>query len=103
MRLALSSAGLQDWNGDVLAVGLLKTEEDRSRLALSKRFPGLEAMLEHQDFKGKPGEHLVLHPMREDAPSRLIVMGLGDPESLGLDGLRRAAAKAAVAAPGCAR
>ncbi|WP_413441052.1 leucyl aminopeptidase [Synechococcus sp. MIT S1220] len=101
MRLSLSSAGLQDWNGDVLAVGLLKTEENSSTQALCTQFPGLEAMLELQDFKGKPGESLVLHPMREGAPARLIVLGLGEPESLGLDGLRKAAAKAARSAIGC--
>ena len=101
MRLSLSSAGLKDWAGDVLVVGLLNEESDQDRAVLSERFPGLETALEQQAFKAKPSDQVVLHPLQEGGPSRLIVLGLGDAAGLSLDGVRAAAARAAKASIGC--
>ena len=101
MRLSLSSSGLKNWDGDVLVVGLLKDESEPHRAELNERFPGLEAVLEHQAFKAKPSDQVVLHPLQEGGPSRLIVLGLGEADALSLDGLRAAAARAAKASIGC--
>ena len=49
MRFSLSTTGLQDWNGDVLVVGLL---QDQPATDLEARFPGLGAALAQQQFKG---------------------------------------------------
>ena len=40
MRFSLSSAGVQEWNGDVLAVGLPQGDVDATATALEKRFAG---------------------------------------------------------------
>ena len=60
MRFSLSTAGLQDWNGDVLVVGLL---QDQPATDLEARFPGLGAALAQQQFKGKPSEQLLINPV----------------------------------------
>ena len=101
MRLSLSSSGLKNWDGDVLVVGLLKEESEPHRAELSERFPGLEVVLEQQAFQAKPSDQVVLHPLQEGGPSRLIVLGLGEAAALSLDGLRAAAARAAKASIGC--
>ena len=38
MRFSLSSAGLQEWNGDVLAVGLPQGDVDATATVLEQRF-----------------------------------------------------------------
>ena len=101
MRLSLSSSGLKNWDGDVLVVGLLNEESEPHRAELSERFPGLEAVLEQQAFKAKPYDQVMLHPLQEGGPSRLIVLGLGEAAALSLDGLRAAAARAGKASIGC--
>ena len=99
MRLSLSSADLQDWNGDVLVVGLLEGDPAGTVTQLEQRFPGLTAALEAQEFKGKPSEQVVLTPLTT-APAKVAVLGMGAAEKLDLDGLRLAAARAAKAAVG---
>ena len=59
MRFSLSSAGLQDWNGDVLAVGLPQGDPSETAAELDKRFNGLVATLEKRKFKGKSSETFV--------------------------------------------
>lgn len=97
MRPSLSSAALQDWNGDVLVVGLLKDDAGTSRGTLEQRFSGLGSALEQQDFKAKPGEQVVFNLLDPQGPKRLVVLGLGEPEAFTLTSLRSAAAKAAKA------
>ena len=41
MRFSLSSAGLQEWNGDVLVVGLPQGAPDETATALEQRFAGV--------------------------------------------------------------
>ena len=97
MRFSLSTAGLQDWNGDVLVVGLL---QDQPATDLEARFPGLGAALAQQQFKGKPSEQLLINRLGNDGPQRLVVLGLGPANAFNLDGVRSAAARAAKAASG---
>ena len=101
MRPSLSSAALQDWSGDVLVVGLLKDDASGSRGNLEQRFSGLGSALEQQEFKAKSGEQVVFNLLADQGPRRLVVLGLGEPESFTLNGLRNAAAKGAKASSGC--
>ena len=100
MRFSLSSAGLQEWNGDVLAVGLPQGDVDATATALEQRFAGITEALKQQEFKGKPGDQLVLTPLG-GGPQRLVVLGLGESDGIDADRLRGAAARAAKAAIGC--
>ena len=97
MRSSLSSAGLQNWSGDVLVVGLL---QDQPATDLDSRFAGLSAALERQQFKGKPSEQLLINRLEADGPKRLVVLGLGPASNFNLQRVRSAAARAAKAAIG---
>ena len=100
MRFSLSSAGLQEWNGDVLAVGLPQGDVDATATALEQRFAGITDALKQQKFKGKPGDQLVITPLG-GGPQRLVVLGLGESDAIDTERLRGAAARAAKAAIGC--
>ena len=100
MRFSLSSTGLQEWNGDVLAVGLPQGDAEATATALEQRFAGITEALKQQEFKGKPGDQLVITPLG-GGPQRLVVLGLGDGDGIDADCLRGAAARAAKAAIGC--
>ena len=100
MRFSLSSAGLQEWNGDVLAVGLPQGDADATATALEQRFAGITEALKQQEFKGKPGDQLVITPLG-GGPQRLVVLGLGESDGIDAERLRGAAARAAKAAIGC--
>ena len=99
MRLSLSSASLQDWNGDVLVAGVLEGDAAGTIGRLEQRFPGLNAALEAQEFKAKASEQVALTPL-SSSPSKVVVLGLGKAERLDLDALRLAAARAAKASIG---
>ena len=99
MRLSLSSAGLQDWNGDVLVAGVLEGDAAGTIGRLEQRFPGLNAALEAQEFKAKASEQVALTPL-SSSPAKVVVLGLGKAERLDLDALRMAAARAAKASIG---
>ena len=100
MRFSLSSTGLHAWNGDVLAVGLPQGDVDATATALEQRFAGITDALKQQEFKGKPGDQLVITPLG-GGPQRLVVLGLGESDGIDTDRLRGAAARAAKAAIGC--
>ena len=90
MRFSLSSAGLQEWNGDVLAVGLPQGDVDATATALEQRFAGITEALKQQEFKGKPGDQLVITPLG-GGPQRLVVLGLGERDGIDAERLRGAA------------
>ena len=100
MRFSLSSTGLQEWTGDVLAVGLPQGDVETTATALEQRFTGITAALKQQEFKGKPGDQLVITPLAAGL-QRLVVLGVGDADAMDADSLRGAAARAAKAAIGC--
>ena len=100
MRFSLSSTGLFAWNGDVLAVGLPQGDVDATATALEQRFAGITDALKQQEFKGKPGDQLVITPLG-GGPQRLVVLGLGESDGIDTDRLRGAAARAAKASIGC--
>ena len=100
MRFSLSSSGLQEWNGNVLAVGLPQGDANDTATALEQRFAGITETLKQQEFKGKPGDQLVITPLGAGL-QRLVVLGLGDTDAIDTNSLRGAAARAAKAAIGC--
>ena len=100
MRFSLSSSGLQEWNGDVLAVGLPQGDANHTATALEQRFAGITETLKQQEFKGKPGDQLVITPLGAGL-QRLVVLGLGDSDGIDAESLRGAAARAAKASIGC--
>ena len=101
MRLSISSTNLKEWSGDVLVVGLPKGEPSTTAAHLESRFPGVSTALSQQAFEGKTGQKLVLNPLANANPQRLVLIGLGDADSIDLDGLRAAAAAGAQASIGC--
>ena len=53
-------------------------------------------LLSSGDMSGKPSEQIVLYPTKGEAtPKRLLLIGLGKPEKITLEAVRRAAARAA--------
>ena len=100
MRFSISSADLQTWSGDVLVVGLPQGEPSETAKDLEQRFAGLTDALKQQEFKGKPGDQLVITPLAAGL-QRLVVLGLGEADGVDADALRGAAARAAKAAIGC--
>ena len=68
--------------------------------ALEQRFAGITDALKQQEFKGKPGDQLVITPLG-GGPQRLVVLGLGESDTIDTERLRGAAARAAKAAIGC--
>ena len=101
MRLSISSTNVKEWSGDVLVVGLAKGDPSTTAVNLENRFPGVSNALSQQAFEGKTGQKLVLHPLVDGNPQRLVLIGLGDSDAIDLDGLRTAAAAAAQASIGC--
>ena len=99
MRFSLSSTGLQEWNGDVLVVGLPQGAPDETATALEQRFAGVTDALKQQDFKGKRGDQLVITPLAAGL-QRLVVLGLGEADGIDGESLRSGAARAAKAAIG---
>ena len=99
MRFSLSSTGLQEWNGDVLVVGLPQGAPDETATALEQRFAGVTDALKQQDFKGKRGDQLVITPLAAGL-QRLVVLGLGEADGIDGESLRGGAARAAKAAIG---
>ncbi|MFL0788860.1 MAG: M17 family peptidase N-terminal domain-containing protein, partial [Prochlorococcus sp.] len=100
MQFSLSTASLQDWTGAVLVVGVLEGDPGNLLNQLEQKFGGpLERNLKLQQFKGKTGDLATLQLLPGN-PDQLIVVGLGEPQDLAIDDLRRAAAKAARACEG---
>ena len=85
------------WNGDGLVVGVVTAPEGRADIPPQlKSLLGSDpdGLLLQRRFKGKPGECLGLDRIGE-APSVLILVGLGPREDLNLAVLRMASAAAA--------
>ncbi len=74
---------------EMLAVGVFKGDD------LPSELDAAAGVLSEGDFSGKKGETALLYAPDGLAARRLLLVGLGDKSSLGLDDLRRAAATAA--------
>jgi len=92
---------LASWSGESLAVGLFSGDAGSStRQQLIERFgPGVADRIEQRRFKAKPGECLSIDLLGQ-APSLLVLVGLGAPADFGPEQLRSAAAAASKSASG---
>lgn len=87
-----------EWSGDCLVIGLFENEvELTSELAtLDQKLSGtLAELISETEFKAKEGSSAVTRVGSGSPIRKIAVVGLGKPESLKLETLRRAAAAAA--------
>jgi leucyl aminopeptidase len=86
-----------EWSGDCLVIGMF---EDAVELiddltALDTKLSGtLSELIAESEFKGKEGSSAVTRVGGNSPIRKIAVVGLGKPEALRLEGLRRAAASA---------
>ncbi len=92
MEISLNPAEPRNWHGSVLILGVFERDlvEQIKTLELQYQKYLLERLKEN-NFKGKPGEVSSSH-LLGDYSHKLILIGLGNPENLLLDDLRKATA-----------
>ncbi len=95
MQISLNPTGLKGWNGSALILGLL---EDNVKNQLEQfEESSLSSLLENlkeTGFSAKEGE-VASFNLIEKKPQKIIVVGLGKPENLNLEILRKSAANGA--------
>jgi len=95
MEIRATDTPRLDWTGDTLALGLF---EDALELTgdlaqLDEKLGGtLKELIEETEFKGSVGSSAVTRVGAGSSIRKLILVGLGKPDTLTLDSLRRAAA-----------
>ena len=95
MEIRVTDTPRLDWTGDTLAIGLF---EDALELTgdlaqLDEKLGGtLKELIEEAEFKGSAGSSAVTRVGAGSEIRKLILVGLGKPDALTLDSLRRAAA-----------
>ena len=100
MKISLSPATPEAWSGSVLALGIPQDDPQGLVEAMEQRFNiELKEWLKQKPFTGKSGDLASLQLLRGDCTT-LVLLGLGDPETVERDSLRMAAAAAARAALG---
>ncbi len=87
-----------DWTGDALALGFFEdaVELTGDLAQLDEKLAGtLKELIEEAEFKGKVGSSAVTRVGSHSPIRKIILLGLGKPEDLKLETLRRAAATGA--------
>ncbi|RUS96275.1 putative cytosol aminopeptidase [Dulcicalothrix desertica PCC 7102] len=95
MEVRATNTPLLEWTGDGLAVGLFEeaTELTGDLAALDEKFAGvLKELITEEDFKGKLGSTSVTRVGAGSPVRKVILVGLGKPDTLKAETLRRAAA-----------
>ena len=98
MEVRASNTPLVQWTGDGLAFGLFEdaVELTGDLATLDEKLGGsIKELIAEEDFKGKAGSTIYTRVPPGSQIRKVIVVGLGKPEDLNLDGLRRAAASIA--------
>lgn len=98
MDLRAINTSCVEWSGDALAVGLFEDQVELTGdlAALDEKLSGtMKELIAEVDFKGKEGSSAAARVGSGSSIRKIIVVGLGKPESLKLEGLRQAAATAA--------
>jgi len=95
MTIQLSNQTLLNWTGDTLAIGLFEgaIELTGDLATLNDRFAGIiQELIAEEEFTGKANS-LIFSRLGVDQPvKKIILAGLGKPDSLQLDNLRQVAA-----------
>ncbi|MCA1990778.1 MAG: leucyl aminopeptidase [Coleofasciculus sp. S288] len=95
MEIRVTDAPRVDWTGDALAIGLF---EDAIELTgdlaqLNEKLAGtLKELIEETEFKGSAGSSAVTRVGAGSSIRKIMLVGLGKADALGLDSVRRAAA-----------
>ncbi|MBW4560579.1 MAG: leucyl aminopeptidase [Mojavia pulchra JT2-VF2] len=95
MLIRASDTPLLEWAGDTLAIGLFEdaVELTGELATLDGKFAGiLKELIAEEEFKGKANSTIFTRVAAGNPVRKVILVGLGKPEALKLDGLRRAAA-----------
>ncbi|MGV0105729.1 leucyl aminopeptidase [Nostoc sp. DSM 114160] len=98
MTIQPSDKPLLEWAGDSLAIGLFEdaVELTGELATLDQKFSGvLKELITEEEFKGKANSTIFTRVNAGSPVRKLILVGLGKPEALKLDTLRRAAAAVA--------
>lgn len=97
MKINLYTDDLAGVPAPLVAVGVFSDEPDRGLAfsALNQKLDGaLEDACREEDFKGRPGQKLVLSLPKGQGPRRVVVLGLGERKDYGAEGARRFAGAA---------
>jgi leucyl aminopeptidase len=84
-----------EWSGDGLAIGFFEDQVELTEdlAALDTKLGGsLQDLIAEAEFKGKEGSSASIRVGSNTPVKKLLILGLGKPETLKLDGLRRVAA-----------
>ncbi|WP_373526558.1 leucyl aminopeptidase [Nostoc sp.] len=98
MAIQLSDTPLLEWAGDTLAIGLFEdaVELTGELATLDQNFSGvLKELIAEEEFKAKADSTIFTRVNAGKPVRKLILVGLGKPDVLKLDTLRRAAAAVA--------
>ncbi|MGI0486006.1 leucyl aminopeptidase [Pantanalinema rosaneae CENA516] len=98
MDLRVTDTAYLDWSGDALAIGFFEEQvELTGDLAAldEKLFGTLKELIAEVEFKGKEGSTAAARVGSGSAIRKVMVIGLGKPDSFKLDSLRRAGAASA--------
>lgn len=95
MEIRATQTARLDWTGDALAVGLFEdgVELSGDLAQLDEKLAGtLKELIEETEFKGSVGSSAVTRVGTGSPIRKIILVGLGKPDALKLDTLRRVAA-----------
>ena len=94
MQITATATKLLDWQGDLLAVGILEGDKLSGDLAkLDEQLAGtLSESIADEEFEGKSGSSVVNRVGGGNSVRKVALIGLGKAEDLNLDSWRNAAA-----------
>ncbi|MBD1860380.1 MULTISPECIES: leucyl aminopeptidase [Trichocoleus] len=95
MDVRATDTSCLNWAGDILALGLFEdgVELTGDLATLDEKLAGtLKELMAEADFKGKEGSSALARVGGGSAIRKVLLVGLGKPDSLKLESLRRAAA-----------
>lgn len=101
MELRVTNTPRLEWTGDALAVGLFEDQVELTDAlaALDEKLAGtLKELITETEFKGKEGSSAATRVGGGSGIRKIILVGLGKPDGLKLETLRRAGAASAKAA-----
>ena len=98
MKISISTDSIINYRGDAIILSIYEGEKSLRgpTLAADKKVNGLiSRLIANRELTGKVGEVIVLHECPGMSMKKIILVGLGKPEDLNLETIRRAAAAAA--------